>query len=157
MVIIKVGLILAFLNFSQTAGQNLLLPISILTLGLIRIIINTLGLYLAVFLVSAFTVSSFTIYGWSLIGFWAYLGTSFLLVSFFIFQNHLKTVFSIVQIILSLILSTLIFFKPKGEMNTIPTFSLKAVRKNVVGKMMFELTIFITLLFLISSIAQLIY
>jgi len=85
LVIIKVGLILAFFElFLKPLVKILLLPISILTLGLIRIIINTLGLYLAVFLVSAFTVSSFTIYGWNLVGFWAYLGTSFF-ISFFLY------------------------------------------------------------------------
>lgn len=86
LVIIKVGLILSFFElFLKPLVKILLLPISILTLGLIRIVINTLGLYLAAFLVPAFTVSSFVIYGWHLTGFWAYLGTSFFISSFLYF------------------------------------------------------------------------
>jgi len=77
---------LAFFEiFLKPIVKILLLPISILTLGLIRIVINTLGLYLASSLVSAFSVSSFTIYGWSLVGFWAYLGTSFFISVFLYF------------------------------------------------------------------------
>ena len=83
LIITKVGLILAFFEiFLKPIVKILLLPISILTLGLIRIVINTLGLYLASFLVSAFSVASFTVYGWSLVGFWAYLGTSFFISVF---------------------------------------------------------------------------
>ncbi|PIU73702.1 hypothetical protein COS78_00870 [Candidatus Shapirobacteria bacterium CG06_land_8_20_14_3_00_40_12] len=86
LIITKVGLILAFFEiFLKPIVKILLLPISILTLGLIRIVINTLGLYLASSLVSAFSVSSFTIYGWSLVGFWAYLGTSFFISVFLYF------------------------------------------------------------------------
>jgi uncharacterized membrane protein YvlD (DUF360 family) len=86
LIIIKVGLILAFFEiFLKPIVKILLLPISILTLGLIRIVINTLGLYLAAYLVSAFSVSSFTIYGWTLVSFWAYLGTSFFISLFLYF------------------------------------------------------------------------
>jgi uncharacterized membrane protein YvlD (DUF360 family) len=85
LVIVKIGLILSFFElFLKPMVKILLLPISVLTLGLIRIVINTLGLYLAVLLVSTFTVSSFTLYGWQLVGFWAYLGTSFF-ISFFLY------------------------------------------------------------------------
>ena len=83
LIITKVGLILAFFEiFLKPIVKILLLPISILTLGLIRIVINTLGLYLASSLVSAFSVTSFAVYGWSLVGFWAYLGTSFFISVF---------------------------------------------------------------------------
>jgi|SRR3989339_642033 len=64
----------------------LLLPINILTLGLIRIVINTLGFYLATFLLSDLTLNNislpsfqwqgFTVPPLSFNGFFAYLVTS---------------------------------------------------------------------------------
>lgn len=76
--IIEVALILAIFElFLKPILKILLLPISFLTLGLIRIVINTLGLYLAVFLISGFNVSNLVLFNYPLNGFFAYLFTSF--------------------------------------------------------------------------------
>lgn len=81
--VIEAALILAFFELIlKPIVKLLLLPISILTLGLIRIVINTLGLYLVTFLLPAVTVSSFSIYSWNLSGFFTYLGTSFFISLF---------------------------------------------------------------------------
>jgi len=57
--LIKVGLVLAFFElFLKPIIKLLLLPISLITLGGIRIIINLVGLYLAVVLVPGFLVLS---------------------------------------------------------------------------------------------------
>jgi uncharacterized membrane protein YvlD (DUF360 family) len=83
--VVKLGLILAFFELIlKPIVKLLLLPISFLTLGLIRIVINTFGLYLAVFLLPQFSVSSFSLFGQNLSGFWSYLATSFF-ISFFLF------------------------------------------------------------------------
>ena len=57
----------------------LLLPVTFFTLGLIRIVINTLGLYLAVFLISDFKVNSLQLFSYPLSGFLAYLFTSIII------------------------------------------------------------------------------
>ena len=81
--IIKAGLILAFFELIlKPIVKVLLLPITFITLGLIRIVINTLGLYLVTFLLPTLTVSAFSIYNWNLSGFFAYLGTSFFISLF---------------------------------------------------------------------------
>lgn len=81
--IIKASLILAFFELIlKPIVKLLLLPISILTLGLIRIVINTLGLYLVTFLLPSITINSFNIYNWHLAGFFAYLSTSFFISLF---------------------------------------------------------------------------
>jgi len=81
--IIKASLILAFFELIlKPIVKLLLLPITILTLGAIRIVINTLGLYLVTYLLPAITVASFSIYNWHLTGFFAYLGTSFFISLF---------------------------------------------------------------------------
>lgn len=81
--IIKAALILAFFELIlKPIVKVLLLPITIITLGLIRIVINTLGLYLVTFLLPTLTVSSFNVYNWNLSGFFAYLGTSFFISLF---------------------------------------------------------------------------
>jgi protein translocase SecG subunit len=70
----------------------------------------------------------------------------------------MKTTFSIIQIILSLILSTLIFLQAQGRNeNNSNILSSTGSEKRGWEKMMFNLTIFITFLFLTSSIVQLIY
>lgn len=57
--IVLVGLILAFFEIIlKPIIKLLLLPINILTLGLIRFIIDTLGLYLAIFLIGDFSLNS---------------------------------------------------------------------------------------------------
>jgi len=78
--IIKVALILAvFELILKPIIKVLLLPVTILTLGLVRIIINTLGLYLATFLISGFSVNSLQLFNYSLTNFLAYLFTSFII------------------------------------------------------------------------------
>lgn len=80
--IIKVALILAIFELIlKPIIKILLLPVTILTLGLIRIVINTLGLYLATFLISGFSVNSLNIFNYHLSGFLAYLFTSFIISS----------------------------------------------------------------------------
>jgi len=75
--IIKVALILAIFELIlKPILKILLLPITFLTLGLIRIVINTLGLYLAVFLISGFSINSVTFFNYELTSFLAYLFTS---------------------------------------------------------------------------------
>lgn len=81
--IIKASLILAFFELIlKPIVKLLLLPITIITLGLIRIVINTLGLYLVTFFIPVIVVSSFQFYNWNLSGFFAYLGTSFFISLF---------------------------------------------------------------------------
>jgi putative membrane protein len=76
--IIYVALILAIFELIlKPILKILLLPVTVLTLGLVRIIIQTLGLYLAVYLISGFEVASLTVFNYFLSGFWAYLFTSF--------------------------------------------------------------------------------
>lgn len=78
--IIKVALILAIFELIlKPIIKILLLPITFLTLGLIRIVINTLGLYLATFLISGFSINSFKLFNYPLSGFLAYLFTSFII------------------------------------------------------------------------------
>lgn len=57
----------------------LLIPINILTLGLFRIVINTLGLYLAIFFIAGFQVGNIYIsqYNYHIDNFWAFLLSSF--------------------------------------------------------------------------------
>jgi len=75
--IIKVALILAIFELIlKPILKILLLPVTFFTLGLIRIVINTLGLYLAVFLISDFKVNSLQLFNYPLSGFLAYLFTS---------------------------------------------------------------------------------
>ena len=82
--IVKVAFILTIFEILlKPIIKILLLPINILTLGLFRIVINTVGLYLAVFLLSdfkvnliainAFTWQGITIPTLNFIGFWAYV------------------------------------------------------------------------------------
>lgn len=78
--IIKVALILTIFELIlKPIIKILLLPITFLTLGLIRIVINTLGLYLATFLISGFSVTSLMLFHYSLDNFLAYLFTSFII------------------------------------------------------------------------------
>ncbi|MFA6007979.1 MAG: phage holin family protein [Candidatus Shapirobacteria bacterium] len=80
--IVKVALILAIFELIlKPIVKILLLPITFLTLGLFRIIINTLGLYLATFLISGFNVNSIQLFNYSLTNFLAYLFTSFIISS----------------------------------------------------------------------------
>lgn len=95
--LIKVAFILALFELIiKPLVKILLLPINILTLGTIRIVINTLGLYLAVFLLDTFRVNPILIqsHSWqgfniptlSFTGFWTFLISSItinLIVSFY--------------------------------------------------------------------------
>lgn len=85
--LIKTAAILAFFEIIlKPIIKLLLLPINILTLGLIRVVINTLGFYLATFLLDDFQVNSISIppFQWQgftvptlhFTGFLAYLVTS---------------------------------------------------------------------------------
>jgi putative membrane protein len=101
--IIKVAFILAIFEILlKPIIKILLLPVNILTLGLFRIVINTVGLYLAVFLLADFQINSihtasfiwqgFSIPAFNFTGFWTYVVNSttqnFLL---FIFRFILKS------------------------------------------------------------------
>lgn len=97
--IIKVSFILTIFElFLKPILKILLLPINFLTLGLIRLVINTLGFYLAVFLLGDFSVSDISLpsqlfYGLTIpalnfSNFWAYLintASTNIIVSFFKF------------------------------------------------------------------------
>ncbi len=85
--LIKVSFILSLFELIiKPLVKLLLLPINILTLGTIRIVINTLGLYLAIFVLDTFRVNHIFIqaHSWqgfniptlSLTGFWTFLISS---------------------------------------------------------------------------------
>ncbi|MFA5828154.1 MAG: phage holin family protein [Candidatus Shapirobacteria bacterium] len=83
--IIKVALVLTIFELVlKPIIKILLLPINILTLGTIRIVINTLGLYIAIFLISGFQINNFTAFNFKLEGFFAYLASS-LTISFLLY------------------------------------------------------------------------
>jgi len=83
--LIKVALVITiFETILKPIIKILLLPINILTLGTFRIIINTLGLYIANFLVNGFEVDNFTAFNIEFNGFSAYLVSS-LTISFLIY------------------------------------------------------------------------
>lgn len=78
--VIKVAVILTvFELLLKPIIKILLIPINILTLGLFRLVINTFGLYLAVFLLSDFQVNNIYIsqYNYHVNNFWAFLLSSF--------------------------------------------------------------------------------
>ena len=87
--IIEVALLLAIFELIlKPVIKILLLPITFITLGLFRIVINTLGLYLATFFISGFSVSSINLFGYHLNAFLAYLATSFIISTLlFIFKK----------------------------------------------------------------------
>lgn len=98
--IIKVAFILAIFEvLLKPVIKILLLPINILTLGLFRIVINTVGLYLATFLLSDFQLNPIQInpFVWqgvavpafSFFGFWAYVVNSTT-------QNFLLSIFKFI-------------------------------------------------------------
>lgn len=78
--VIKVAIILTIFELLlKPIIKILLIPINILTLGLFRIVINTLGLYLAVFFIADFKVGNIFIsqYNYHVDNFWAFLLSSF--------------------------------------------------------------------------------
>lgn len=101
--VVKVAFVLSIFELIlKPIIKVLLFPINVLTLGMFRIVINTVGFYLAAFILADFTVGPIhtlpvTIQGFqipaiNLIGFWAHLlnstSNSFLL---YIFKFILKT------------------------------------------------------------------
>ena len=100
--IIYVALILTIFElFLKPILKILLLPINLLTLGSLRFIINTLGLYLAEFLLidfkvynihfEAFSWQGFTIPAQNFNSFWAYFVSSLTIgIIFYIFNIILK-------------------------------------------------------------------
>ena len=100
--VIKVAFVLTLFELLlKPIIKLLLIPINILTLGFFRIVINTVGFYLSVFLLSDFAVKNihlpatswqgFSIPELSFYGFWAYVissaSTNFLL---YFFQSIIK-------------------------------------------------------------------
>lgn len=82
--ILKVAVILTIFELLlKPIIKLLLLPINILTLGLIRIVINTLGLYLSIYFLNDFKVKDISFYQFNFNGFFAFLITS-LTISFLI-------------------------------------------------------------------------
>ncbi len=78
--IIKVAAILTLFELLlKPIIKILLIPINILTLGLFRLVIDTLGLYLAIFFISDFQVGNIYIskYNYQINNFWAFLLSSF--------------------------------------------------------------------------------
>jgi putative membrane protein len=78
--IIKVATVLTIFELLlKPIIKILLIPINILTLGLFRIVIDTLGLYLAIFFLSDFKIGNIYIsqYNYQVNNFWAYLLSSF--------------------------------------------------------------------------------
>ncbi|MFA6518590.1 MAG: phage holin family protein [Candidatus Shapirobacteria bacterium] len=70
LVLLKSALVLSLFEvILKPIVKLLLLPINILTLGLFRIIINTLGLYLAIYFVPEFKVGNIATSGFSWQGF----------------------------------------------------------------------------------------
>lgn len=94
--ILKVALILALFELIlKPIIKILLLPINILTLGTIRIVIDTLGLYLAVFLLPDFQVNNITTPTINFNGFLCYLVTSLtitIILNFYKFILSKKTI-----------------------------------------------------------------
>ena len=83
--LIKVSIVLAIFELLlKPIIKIILLPINILTLGLFRIVINTIGLYLAVFLIADFHVNTLKIQNYNFSGFSAYLVSS-LIISFLLY------------------------------------------------------------------------
>lgn len=90
--ILEVSLILTIFElFLKPIIKILLLPINILTLGLFRIIINTLGIYLALFLITTFTTSDFWIYAYHFTGLLAVFVTSIIINFVFTIINSIVT------------------------------------------------------------------
>lgn len=78
--LIKVAFILTIFELLlKPIIKLLLLPINIITLGTFRTVINTLGLYLAIFLVNNFEINNFYLFSYYLKGFWAFFFTSLII------------------------------------------------------------------------------
>jgi len=66
----------------------------------------------------------------------------------------MKTTLAIIQIILSLVLCTLIFLQSKGDSENSNILSESNFQRRGWEKILFNLTLFTTVIFLISSIIQ---
>lgn len=90
--ILEVSLILTIFElFLKPIIKILLLPINILTLGLFRIVINTLGIYLALFFITTFTTSDFGIAKYHFTGLLAVFVTSVIINFVFTIINSIVT------------------------------------------------------------------
>ncbi len=69
----------------------LLLPINILTLGFFRIIIDTLGFYLALLFINSFSTNNFWLFSYHFTGILAVLATSFIINFVFTVFNGIVT------------------------------------------------------------------
>jgi putative membrane protein len=67
----------------------LLLPINILTLGFFRIIIDIVGIYLALFFIDTFKVNNFSLWGYNFFGILAIIGTSVIINFVFLIFNSI--------------------------------------------------------------------
>ena len=78
--LIKVAFVLAIFEILlKPIIKLLLLPINIITLGTFRTVINTVGLYLAIFLIINFKIDNFNLFGYYIAGFWAVFFTSLII------------------------------------------------------------------------------
>jgi protein translocase SecG subunit len=66
----------------------------------------------------------------------------------------MKTIFIIVQIILSIILAVLVFLQTNGDSESRSNIMSQPPEKRGWEKIMFNLTIFVIVIFIISSIIQ---
>lgn len=66
----------------------------------------------------------------------------------------MKTTFVIIQIVLSILLSTLIFLQSNGDTESRSNLLSTTVEKRGWEKVMFNFTIFVIVIFLISSVIQ---
>lgn len=90
--IIKVAVILTIFELLlKPIVKILFIPINFLTLGLFRIVIDTLGLYLAVFFLADFQVGNIFIsqYNYPVNNFWAYLLSSFTISTILYIYNSI--------------------------------------------------------------------
>jgi putative membrane protein len=79
-ILIKVAFVLAIFELLlKPIIKVLLLPINILTLGTFRTVINTFGLYLAIFLIMNFKINNFHLFDYYITGFWSIFFTSLII------------------------------------------------------------------------------
>lgn len=102
LIVVEAGLVLALFEIIlKPVVKILLLPINLLTLGTFRIVINTLGLYLAIYFVPQFQVNNISTPGFSWQGFvipaFNFTGFFAILVSSFTFS----TIFYLFKLICS--------------------------------------------------------
>jgi len=90
--ILQVSLILTIFELIlKPILKILLLPINILTLGLFRIIIDVVGIYLALFFIDTFKVNNFSLWSYDFFGILAIIGTSVIINFIFLIFNSIVT------------------------------------------------------------------